>query len=48
MKKPETKYHLERYLKKRKKEDAAKEPRPPSGFMKKQIEEKARRDSTSK
>ena len=45
MKKPDTKYDLEKYLEKRKKDEADKEPRPPSGFMKKQREEKARIES---
>ena len=47
MKSPDTKYHLEKYLKRRK-ANPDKTPRAPSGFMKKQIEEKAREEEPVK
>ena len=47
MKKPDTKYDLEKYLEKRK-TDSEKNPRAPSGFMKKQMEQKARKEECAK
>ena len=39
-----TKYNLEKYLKDRKKEDADKPARQPSGFMKRHLEKKAQEE----
>ena len=47
IKNPDTKYDLEKYLKKRK-NDSDKSPRAPSGFMKKQIEPKGTDEEVSK
>ena len=47
IKNPDTKYDLEKYLEKRK-SDTEKVPRAPSGFMKKQAEQKAREEEITK
>lgn len=47
IKNPDTKYDLEKYLEKRK-NDTDKAPRAPSGFMKKQIEQKTPEEEARK
>ena len=47
IKNPDTKYDLEKYLKKRK-NDSDKPPRAPSGFMKKQSEQKGTDEEVTK